>query len=116
MDLPILGRRTTLGDANVLPRKYRVFSFSEKNGFRDIEDFDPSLAVTDRLNDQMRHIQAAAISTGIKIPVSSGLSWGPESGSATSWELRMDITAGCSYQYGHKNTSQFRPLLGTRVW
>ena len=91
LDLPIMGR-TKLKAANAIPRKYRVFSFSEKNGFRDIEDFDPSLAVTDRLNDQMRHIQAAAISTGIKIPLSSGLSWGPESGIATSWELRMDIT------------------------
>jgi hypothetical protein len=91
LDIPIMGR-TNLEEANAIPRTYRVFSFSEKNGFRDIEDFDPSLAVTDRLNDQMRHIQAAAISTGIKIPVSSGLSWGPESGSATSWELRMDIT------------------------
>ena len=91
LDLPIMGR-TKLEEAGDIPRKYRVLSFSEKNGFRDIEDFDPSLAVTDRLNDVQRHIQAAAISTGIKIPASSGLTWGTESGSATSWELRMDIT------------------------
>ena len=85
VDLPIMGRKN-------LERQYRVFSFSEKNGFRDIEDFDPSLAVTDRLNDG-RHVQAAAIHAGLRIPASSGLAWGKEErGSATSWELRMDIT------------------------
>ena len=92
MDLPVLGRRTTLGDANALPRKYRVFSFSEKNGFRDIEDFDPSLAVTVRLNDVQRHLQAASIWTRIKIPESSGLPMWTDSGKANSWELQMEIT------------------------
>ena len=72
---------------------YRVFSFSEQEGFQDLEDFDPTLALTDRLNDD-RHLQTAAIHTaGFSIPPSSGLSsWTWESESATSWELRMDIT------------------------
>jgi len=91
LDLPIMGR-TNLGDPNALPRQYRVFSFSEENGFTDVEDFDPSLAVTDRVNDNNRHIQAASISTGIKIPSSSGLPWWSDSGKANSWELQMDIT------------------------
>merc|ERR1719341_3055944 len=91
LDLPIMGR-TNLEDTNAMPRQYRVFSFSEENGFTDVEDFDPSLAVTDRVNDNNRHIQAASISTGIKIPSSSGLSWYSDSGKANSWELQMDIT------------------------
>ena len=91
LDLPIMGR-TNLGDPNALPSQYRVFSFSEENGFTDVEDFDPSLAMTDRVNDNNRHIQAASISTGIKIPSSSGLSWYSDTGKANSWELQMDIT------------------------
>ena len=47
--------------------------------------------MTDRLKDD-RHLQTAAIHAGLSIPPSSGLSsWTWESGSATSWELRMGI-------------------------
>jgi len=91
LDLPIMGR-ATMGTNNAMPRPYRVLSFSEEEGFRDIEDFDPSLAVTDRINDSQRHIQAASIWTGIKIPESSGLTWYSDSGKANSWELQIDIT------------------------
>ena len=91
LDLPIMGR-ATMGTADAMPRPYRVLSFSEEEGFRDIEDFDPSLAVTDRINDSQRHIQAASIWTGIKIPESSGLTWYSDSGKANSWELQIDIT------------------------
>jgi len=91
LDLPVMGL-TNLQEANAMPRQYRVFNFSEEKGFRDIEDFDPSLALTDRVNDNNRHIQAASISTGIKIPASTGLPWWSDSGRADSWELQMDIT------------------------
>ena len=91
LDLPIMGR-ATMGAADAMPRPYRVLSFSEEEGFKDIEDFDPSLAVTDRINDSQRHIQAASIWTGIKIPESSGLTWYSDSGKANSWELQIDIT------------------------
>lgn len=84
MDLPINGRNNQ--------EAYRVLSFSEQEGFQDLEDFNPTLALTDRLNDD-RHLQTAAIHAGLSIPASSGLSsWKWKSGSATSWELRMDIT------------------------
>merc|ERR550517_582222 len=102
VDLPIIGRKN-------LEKRYRVFSFSEKMGFMDIEDFDPSLAVTDRLNDG-RHVQAAAIHAGLRIPASSGLAWGKEeSGSATSWELRMDITVTHSTNATYFKTVGWQP-------
>ena len=84
MDLPIAGL-TDMKKSDAIPKRYRVFSFSDRDGFLDIEDFDPSLAVTNRLNED-RHLQTAAIHTGIGIPLSAGLA------DATSWELRMDIT------------------------
>ena len=87
MDIPISGRNN-----QETPERFRVFSFSERDGFQDVEDFDPSIAVTDRLNDD-RHLQTSAIHGGISIPATSGLSWSKtQTGSATSWELRMDIT------------------------
>ena len=52
----------------------------------DVEDFDASLAVTQRLNDD-RHLEATAIHANIDIN-SSLLS----TNEAVSWELRMDIT------------------------
>merc|ERR1712222_116433 len=84
--------QTAIGTWGDWALTYYMFSFSEENGFTDVEDFDPSLAVTDRVNDNNRHIQAASISTGIKIPSSSGLPWWSDSGKANSWELQMDIT------------------------
>ena len=107
LDLPIMGR-TNLYETNTVPMRYRVFSFSEKKGFMDIEDFDPSQAVMDRLNDG-RHIQAAAIHAGLRIPASSGLANGKESGSATSWELRMDITVTHSTNATYFKTVGWQP-------
>ena len=43
LDLPINGRNNQ--------EVYRVLSFSEQEGFQDLEDFNPTLALTDRLND-----------------------------------------------------------------
>ena len=71
----------------------------------DVEDFDPSLAVMDRVNDG-RHVQAASIHAGLTIPASSGLAYGKESGSATSWELRMDITVT------HSNNATYFKTVG----
>jgi len=73
-----------MNKSNAKPRRYRVFSFSESEGFRDIEDFNSSHAVTDQKNDG-RHLEATAIHAHIDIPSSSGLS------NATSWEVRMNI-------------------------
>jgi len=84
LDIPIKGL-TNFERSDAIPKRYRVFSFSEKDGFKDIKDFDPSLALTDRLNED-RHLQTAAIHTGIEIPESAGIA------DATSWELWMDIT------------------------
>jgi len=84
MDLPIMGL-TDMKKPGAMPRRYRVLSYSDRDGFTDMKDFDPSLALTDRLN-QDRHLQTAAIHTGIGIPHSAGLA------DSTSWELRMDIT------------------------
>ena len=85
-----------------------MLSFSEKMGFMDIEDFDPSLAVVDRLNDG-RHVQAASIHAGLTIPASSGLAYGKESGTATSWELRMDITVTHSTNATYFKTVGWQP-------
>ena len=82
-DLPIIGT-TDMNKSNAKPRRYRVFSFSETDGFRDIKDFDSSQAVTEQENDG-RHLEATAIYGNIGIPSSSGLS------NATSWEVRMNI-------------------------
>ena len=84
LDIPIVGQ-TTKKNQHATPRRYRVFSFSDNDGFRDIEDFDPTLALINRINDD-RHMQTASIHGKIPIPSSAGIS------SATSWELRMDIT------------------------
>merc|ERR1712013_608344 len=84
MDLPIAGL-TDMKKSGGIPKRYRVFSFSDRDGFLDIEDFDPSLALTNRLNED-RHLQTAAIHTRIGIPLSAGLAnatyfktvgWGP---------------------------------------
>jgi len=83
MDLPIMGL-TNMEEPNAISRRYRVFNYSESDGFRDVDDFDPSLAVTNRRN-QDRHLQTGAMHAGIGIPRSVILS------DATSWELRMDI-------------------------
>merc|ERR1719341_976890 len=107
LDLPIMGR-TNVYKSNAAPMRYRVLSFSEKMGFMDIEDFDPSLAVMDRLNDG-RHVQAASIHAGLRIPASSGLANGKESGSATSWELRMDITVTHSTNATYFKTVGWQP-------
>jgi len=107
LDLPIMGR-TNLAKINAVPRRYRVFSFSEKMGFMDIEDFNPSLAVMERLNDG-RHVQAASIHAGLRIPASSGLANGKESGTATSWELRMDITVTHSTNATYFKTVGWQP-------
>ena len=67
-DLPIIGI-TSMNKSNAKPRRYRVFSFSESDGFRDIKDFDSSRAVTDQENDG-RHLEATAIHAHIDIPSS----------------------------------------------
>ena len=74
----------------------------------DVEDFDPSLAVMDRVNDG-RHVQAASIHAGLTIPASSGLAYGKESGTATSWELRMDITVTHSTNATYFKTVGWQP-------
>ena len=50
-----------------LPRGYRVLFFSEKNGFQDVKDFDPSLARATRMDDD-RHVVTTAICARIRIP------------------------------------------------
>jgi len=105
LDLPIMGWKT-----NAVPRRYRVLSFSEKMGFMDIEDFDPSLAVMDKVNDG-RQVTAAAtpIHAHFSIPASSGLANGKESGSATSWELKADITVTHSTNGTYFMTVNWQP-------
>merc|ERR1712025_1502389 len=101
MDLPIAGF-TDMKKSGGIPKRYRVFSFSDRDGFLDIEGFDPSLALTNRLNED-RHLQTAAIHTGIGIPLSAGLA------DATSWELRMDITVTHSTNATYFKTVGWQP-------
>ena len=62
-----------------------MLSFSEKTGFQDVKDFDPSLARTTRMNHD-RHLETTAIHARLEIPYSADLNH------AKSWELRMDVT------------------------
>merc|ERR1712032_73839 len=80
------GRKT--GEAN----QQWMWRDCGKDGDGNLVNVATGLCLTDRVNDNNRHIQAASISTGIKIPSSSGLSWYSDTGKANSWELQMDIT------------------------
>ena len=101
MDLPIVGL-TDMKWSGAIPKRYRVFSFSERDGFVDIKDFNPELALTSNLNED-RHLQTASIHTVIAIPSSAGLS------DATYWELRMDITVTHSTNATYCKTVGFAP-------
>ena len=78
IDLPMRGLpevnndKAKLNKKETLPRRYRVLSFSEKTGFQDVKDFDPSLARTTRMNHD-RHLETTAIHARLEIPYSADL-------------------------------------------
>ena len=42
--LEIIGSETNMEETNAMPRRYRVFGYSDRDGFRDIDDFGAKLS------------------------------------------------------------------------